>query len=232
MKKGIRCNETRYVNGPDRDRIRYEFLSDDDVTPSSCTVCLGDIDPLTGEPITDLTFFREYHRLVDHQVMKNIRAACAGYHTLEQKARREQMKGEYIAAFKAEHGYAPSKADVLYYLEQMEQETWNLSIDSLADRETGESYLDHCAFFCVPFDTDMEESVELQALREVGASLTGRKAEVYEAMLQREAGGQERIRFVDIADKWNVALKQITKDQAKIAAMVRKRAEELRREED
>ncbi len=78
----------------------------------------------------------------------------------------------------------------------------------------------------------MEESVELQALREVGAALTGRKAEVYEAMLQREAGGKERLRFVDIAHKWNVSLKQITKDQEKIAAMVRKRAEEIRREEN
>ncbi|MBR0514947.1 MAG: hypothetical protein IJK06_11955 [Clostridia bacterium] len=50
--------------------------------------------------------------------------------------------------------------------------------------------------------------------------------------MKRNEGRPYRSRFVDIAHKWNVSLKQITKDQAKIAAMVRKRAEEIRREED
>lgn len=55
---------------------------------------------------------------------------------------------------------------------------------------------------------------------------------MYEAGMKRNEGRPYRSRFVDIAHKWNVALKQITKDQAKIAAMVKKRAEEIRREED
>ena len=45
MKKGIRCNETRHDSREGRDRIRYQFLSDDGITPSSCTVQLGDVDP-------------------------------------------------------------------------------------------------------------------------------------------------------------------------------------------
>ena len=68
----------------------------------------------------------------------------------------------------------------------------------------------------------------MQALREVAVSLTGRKAVVYEAMIQRAAGGQERLRFSDIAEKYGAAPKQITKDQERIMAMVRKRAEELK----
>ena len=56
-----------------------------------------------------------------------------------------------------------------------------------------------------------------------------RKAEVLEAMLQRAAGGKVRLRFSDIAEKWGVSPKQITKDQEKIMEMVRRRAEELRK---
>ncbi len=229
MKKEIRCNETRYTNGADRDRIRYEFLSDDDLTPSSCTIRLGDTDPLTGDAITDLTFFREYYRLVDHQVMKNVQAARLGY-TSAEKASRDQRKADFIAVFTAEHGYAPSKADVLYHLDQLEPERWNLSLDSLTDEEDGSDDLDRHAVFSAPAAPDEPESIELRALREVAATLSGRKAEVYEAMLQRAAGGQERIRFVDIAKKWGVAPKQITKDQERIMAMVRRRAKELKEE--
>lgn len=228
MKNGIRCNETRYVNGADRDRIRYEFLSEDGVTPSSCVVRLGDMDPRTGEKITDLTFFREYHRLVDHQVMKNLAAVRPGY-TPAEKLRRQQRKEELIAAFTAEHGYAPSRSDVLWWLDQEEPERYHLSLDSLVDEETGSDDLDRHAAFGVPFAD--EESPALQALREVAAGLSGRRAEVYEAMLQRAAGGRVRVRFSDIARKWGVSPKQITKDQEKIMELVRRRAAELREEE-
>ncbi len=49
-------------------------------------------------------------------------------------------------------------------------------------------------------------------------------------MIQRYAGGQVRIRFSDIARKWDVRPKQINKDQEKIKEMVRKRARELMEE--
>lgn len=231
MKKGIRCNETRYINGRDRNSIRYEFLSDDGITPSSCTVRLGDVDPLTGERITDLTIFREYHRLVDHQVMKNNNSARPKY-TPAEKAHRKQLKEDFILAFTGEHGYAPSTDDILYYLEQLEAERHNLSLDSLInDEEDGDDDLDRHAAFSVLSVADEEESVFMQALREVAAGLTGRKAEVFEAMIQRAAGSQVRIRFSDIAKKWgDVAPKQITMDQKRIMEMIRKRAAELSRE--
>ena len=77
---------------------------------------------------------------------------------------------------------------------------------------------------------DEDVSVEMQALREVALLLTGRKAEVYEAMIQRAASGQERLQFSDIAKKYGVTPKQITKDQERIMQMVRRRAEELKKE--
>ena len=91
MKKGIRCNETRFTNGDQRDRIQVEFVTDDGNTPSSCTVSIGDVDPVTGEKITDVTFFREYYRVVDHQVHKNLYSESRD-HTKEEMDWREAEK--------------------------------------------------------------------------------------------------------------------------------------------
>ena len=230
MKKGIRCNETRFTNGEDRDRIRFEFLSDDGLTPSSCTVRLGDVDPVSGEVITNVTFFREYYRLVDHQVHKNLQAERPDY-TPQHKAWREREKAAFTEAFTKRWGYAPSKDDVLYHLEQLEEERWNQSLSTFVSQETGESTLDWHTEFSVLSEMDKDLPLQLQALREVAASLTGRRAEVYEAMIQRAGGGKERILFSDIARKWGVAPKQITKDQERIMELVRRRAEELRARE-
>ena len=226
MKKGIRYNETHYTNGADRDRIRYEFLTDDELTPSSCTIRLGDTDPLTGEKITDLVFFREYYRLDDHQVMKNLLASRPGYNT-KQKKRRSRLKADFIAAFTAEHGYTPSRADVLWHLEQQERERWILSLDSLLDEENRSDDLDRHADFSIPAVSDEEESIQMQALREIAASLTGRRADVLEAMIQQASGSIIKLRAVDIAKKWGVTKQQIYHDEERIANLIRKKAEKL-----
>lgn len=224
MKKGIRCNEVRFTNGDKRDRIRFEFVSDDGNTPSSCTVCVGDIDPMTGEKITDVTFFREYYRMVDHQVRENLKAERRKQ-TPEEIEQKEKEKETYIRTFVKQWGYAPSRDDVLYHLEQMEKEGYHLSAMVFEDDETGENIIDRQSEFCV--EMEEEESPQLQALHEVERELTGRKAEVFEAMLQRAAGGKERLRFSAIARKWGVAPKQITKDQERIVEMVRQRAKKI-----
>ena len=230
MKKGIRCNETRFTNGKDRDQIRYQFLLDDGVTPSSCTVRLGDTDPVTGEPITNVSFFREYYRLVDHQIHNNLYVEKRDL-TRAERAWRDQERNRFIAEFTDRWGYASSRDDVLYHLEQLEEERWNQSLDAFVDPETGESTLEKRLEFSAPAAMDEDIPPEFQALQEVAASLTGRLAEVYEAMIQRAAGGQERIRFSDIADKWGVNPVQITKDQKRIMERVRRRAAELRKED-
>ena len=224
MKKGIRCNEVRFTNGDKRDRIKFQFVSDDGNTPSSCTVCVGDIDPITGEKITDVTFFREYYRVVDHEVRENLKAERRKQ-TPEEIARKEKEKEKYIRMFVKQWGYAPSRDDVLYHLEQMENEGYHLSAMVFEDDETGENTIDRQSEFCA--EMEEEESPQLQVLREVAGELTGRKAEVFEAMLQRAAGGKERLRFSDIARKWDVAPKQITKDQERIVEAVRKKLKEM-----
>lgn len=68
MKNGIPCNDYYHTLKAKKNRIEFRFVSDDGNTPSACTVKIGDRDPLTGEPVTDLDFFTEYYRLADHQI--------------------------------------------------------------------------------------------------------------------------------------------------------------------
>ena len=71
MKNGIPCNDWYYTVKNRKNRITFRFVTEDGNTPSSCTVRVGDTDPLTGEPVSDPELFREYYRLVDHQLYVN-----------------------------------------------------------------------------------------------------------------------------------------------------------------
>ena len=81
---------------------------------------------------------------------------------------------------------------------------------------------------CDPFAEDEPE--EILCLRKVGASLTGRLADVYEALLVKYAGGKEKITFTSLAEKWGVSVTQISYDRDKIFRMIRKAIAEARKE--
>ena len=177
MKNGIPCNEYYHTPKAKHDRIVYRFVNDDDTTPSSCTVRLGDTDPLTGETIADLDFFTEYYRLADHQI------------------------------------YVQGK------------ETKNrLSLDGMVF-DGGDSQADQMEELSMPAEDPFSENEpeDVLRLRELAQSLTGRLADVYEALLVRYAGGKERISMQEIADKWGVHLSQVYYDRNKIIRMIRER---------
>lgn len=184
--KGIPCNEYYHTVKARKDRIEFRFVNTDRNTPSECTVRLGDTDPLTGEVITDVGFFREYHRLADHQIYVN------GKETRDR-----------------------------------------LSLDGLIN-DNGKSELEKKKCFstpaCDPFAED--EPDEILCLREVGASLTGRLADVYEALLVKYAGGKEKISFTSLAKKWGVSVTQIGFDRDKIFRMIRKAITETKAKKD
>ena len=204
--------------------IVYHFVSDDGITPSTCTIRLDDIDPMTGEQITDMDFFlREYYRVNDHQIHKNLNAIRIPY-TSEQKAWREKEKQRYIREFEQEHGYHPSKKDILYHLEQIEPERYNQNLGNITNEEGepvdeyGSEFITHDAD---PFGADLPD--DIYALREIAESLTGRLRAVYDAMLQRAAGGSGRMTLTDVQHEWGVSYNQIMKDTKKIEKMIRER---------
>ena len=59
----------------------------------------------------------------------------------------------------------------------------------------------------------------------MAASLTGRLADVYEALLIKYAGGKEKITFTSLAEKWGVSHTQISYDRDKVFRMIRKAVE-------
>ena len=115
-------------------------------------------------------------------------------------------------------------------MEEQEEERWNLSVNVLVN-EKGKNHTCRYRELSALAEMDEEESVEMQALREVAASLTGRLAEVYAVMFSKANGDKGGLKFRDLADKWDVSPKRINDYQEQIKAKVRKRAEELRREE-
>ncbi len=175
MKNGIPCNDYYRTVKAKKNRIEFRFVSDDGNTPSTCTVKIGDKDPLTGETITDLDFFTEYYRLVDHQIY----------------VQNKETKG------------------LLY-------------MDGIYDDE-GDEKAEKKSEFSIPAADPFGENEpeEILRLREVAASLDGRLADVYEAMLVKNAGGKEKISMSEIARKWGVSAMQITYDQKKIIKMIK-----------
>ena len=181
---GSPCNEYYHTVKAKKDRIIYRFVTQDSNTPSSCAIRLGDMDPLTGEPISDIELFMEYHRMADHEI------------------------------------YVQGK------------ETQNrLSLDGLTF-DNGDDQKDHKTSFSTPavnlFDDDLPE--DILCLMEIARSLTGRLADVYDALLVSYAGGKEKLSMRKIADKWNVHISQVYKDKDKIIRMIRKAVEETRKE--
>ena len=223
MKNGIPANETQFTPKSGRRSITYRFVSGENDIPSHCTIQLGDTDPATGKAITDVDFFREYYRIVDHQIHQNLRTMRPEY-TPEQKARRETEKQAFIASFMSEHGYAPSRDDINYHLAGMEQNRYCFYLAEITNdenEEITEKHLDLSYSDEDPFGTDLPD--DLYALMEFADSLTGRRKAVYEAILDNLAGGAGKTTNVELARRWGVSEGQIRKDQKAIIKMIKEK---------
>lgn len=198
-------------------------MTDDGVTPSSCTIRIGDTDPMTGEHITEMEFFQEYHRHADNEVYRNLKAIRPPY-TQKQKEWREAEKLAFIRGFEQEYGYTPSADDIRYHMEEIEPERFHLYLDEVLQQKEG-SIDEYGKEFEIqaedPFSTDLPD--DLYALRELADSLTGRLRAVYDAMLQRAAGGADRMTLTDVQHEWGVSYNQIMKDTKKIEKMIREK---------
>lgn len=223
MKNGIPCNETQYTPGNKRNKITYRFVTGDRDIPARCTIQMGDTDPSTGKQVTEVSFFREYYRLVDHEVYQNLKAKRPQY-TQDEKDWRETEAKAFCASFKAMYGYAPSRDDVHYHLEQLEKCRYCLSIDEMTN-EDDELITDYRPDFGYtdenPFGTDLSDDIYM--LREIAATFSSRRRAVYEAMLDNLAGGARKTSNVELARLWGVSEGQIRKDQKMITKIIREK---------
>lgn len=225
---GIPCNDYLHTPTAQHDRIAFRFVTDDANTPASCIIRLGDIDPMTGEAITDVGFFTEYHKLAHHQVYKNLKASRVDL-TPEEKRQFREEKAVFITAFEKKYGYKPTRSDIRDALAAHWPKAYHLSIQEMINEE-GDSKADQREDLSIPaadpFNADAP--LEIACLREVASSLTGRLADVYEALLVKYAGGKEKISFTSLAKKWGVSATQIGYDRDKIFRMIRKAVENAR----
>ncbi len=218
---GIPCNDYLRIPKTQYDRIVFRFVNDDTNTPASCTLRLGDTDPMTGEAITNVDFFTEYNRMVNRQVYKNLKAVKTDL-TPEERNRFREEKAAFAEAFEKEYGYEPARSDLRDALASRWPKTYHLSIQEMTNEDGDDkSYLHPELSTPAPDPFGENEPDEITCLREVAASLTGRLADVYEALLVQYAGGQETIPFTSLAEKWGVPIRRIYRDRDRIFRMIR-----------
>ncbi len=229
---GIPCNDYLYTPQTLRNRITFRFVTDDTNTPSSCTIRLGDTDPLTGETITDIGFFTEYHQLANQQVYKNLKAVKTDMSPKEKKQYQAE-KAALAKSFEEEYGYQPNRADIREALADHWPKKYHLSIQEMVDDE-GNTKADRRTDLSVPAPDPFDENTPdyIARLRELAATFTGRLADVYEALLVQYAGGKEKITLTSIAKKWHVSVTQISLDRDKIIRMIRNTFENASKESE
>ena len=223
---GIRCNELQKTCIADQNTIAYRFVNTDSTTPVRVCVSLGDTDPVTGKPIEDIRFFREYHKFSNRQAAcndKNIRVEL----TRKEKEERLNLRQHIAEEFEESNGYMPSEETLRYLLE----EKWPLpyvmhiinddddSIDNDLD------LADPSAEAAFPGN----ESDDTTALQEFARCLSGRLLDVYQAMLEKVDTGCEQPLLLSLAAKWNISPAQVTKDQEKIRKMIREYSRRVHR---
>ncbi len=221
-RKGIPCNETRHTVKACKDRITFRFVTDDANTPSECTVRLGDIDPRTGEQITDMTFMTEYYKLVDHEIYVYWKDRRATLTPAEEKQREERWN-HFLDDYESRFGYRPSEADLRWLTDEFMSRRYNASIEWYRDQE-GNPECDRISRLGIPsedpFGTDEPENIS--RLHELTESLNGLQADIYEWLLVKYAGGQVKLSLKSIADKWDICLSQAYKEKDKLVQMIRK----------
>lgn len=227
MKKpyGIPCNETRHTLKADRDRINFRFVTDDRNTPSGCTVRIGDTDPLTGERITEMTFMREYYKLVDHEIYTYWKDRHTALTSAEKK-QREERKAAFLADFENRFGYRPSEADLRWMTDDFMPERYSASVEWYRDQE-GNPESDRIAGLGIPC-ADIygeNEPEDVCQLKEVASGLTGLQADLYEWLLVKYAGGEVKLSMKDIADKWDISLSQAYEEKNEIIRIIRETIE-------
>ena len=219
--KGIPCNETRHTVKAEKDRIRFRFVTDDGNTPSTCTVGIGDTDPLTGEPITNMTFFKEYYRMEDHDIYsywKGLRPAL----TPEEKKQRNEKREKIIAEFEKQYGYRPSESDLHWLTDDFMPDRFAVSIERYRDEEDNPES-DRISGLGIPGEDPFseDETDDVLRLKELAATLDAYMTEIYEWLLVKYAGGKEKLSLKDIADRWGVSRAKAYQDKDEIIRKIR-----------
>lgn len=214
-------------NAREKNAIRWIYSGSGDGIPAESVVRLGDIDPMTGEPITDVSWFHEYRKQTQREIYHNLKNAHGKMaDSSEEKKQKEEEKERIRQAFEAEYGYCPS-ADTLEYLyEEKHPDSWVYSTDLFfkASDRSGDDELEDLTLRDPAAEAayGLDESDAVYRMREYAESLNPRQRDIYQAMLMKYQGGGIWITNQELAEKWGVSVTMIRKEQARIEEGIKK----------
>lgn len=221
----MRCNEYRKTGIAGRNIIEFRFAA----PPSGIRICLGDVDPMTGNSLEDAGLFRLYHVLQNSQAYYSYRDRKAPF-TKEQAERRESLRRNIAEAFERDHGYAPGRENLRCLLEERWPTPYTVSLEELTFED--EAVFEKDPRFACPAAEGMfpgEESDDTEALREFAVTLSGRLLDVYQMMLAKTDAGAEQPQWRELARKWGVSPAQVCKDKAKVVGMIKEYSRRVKR---
>lgn len=221
----------KFLTGDDEKGAEHPPKEGEDFVRSKCIVRVGDFDAVTGQFVTE-EMIRDYNRCAWNEIKKNLQYEKDVF-TEEEEALRKAIGQAYRITFREDHGYNPSKDDVLLEKNTKVPVRWYVHLSVLEENEKGEYEGDRKKKLSLPpKEMDWgEKSPEMKAVLSVVASLDEMEMDIWKVMLMKIIGGEVKPRFKAVADKWDLTPGAITKIKKKIKWMMQKRAEELRAQE-
>ena len=205
MNKGIPCFDYTEIGPKGQKRIRFEFVEGDDELPSACTISLGDLDPMTGEPILDWTVFREYHRQRNREIYGNKKAVACPLSGQEKEARRE-LRTRIAVEFRQKYGYTPDQGTLKWLVNEQMPRQYRLEIDACCNEE-GKSWTESVPEFADPAAEEAFREAEEDGkdpLVLFAAGLKGKEREVFRLLQLKADGVVIHGMFKDLARKWGM----------------------------
>lgn len=225
VKKGILCNEIKYYGPEKHNTIRYEFVSGDPEIPSNVTISLGDMDPMTGEAITDVEVFREYNLQRNREVYDNLKTMRPEY-TKEEKERRRLERLRIAEEFRAEYGYEPNPDTVRYLQEQRWKNRYVLHLDAIANDDDEDLDQDRISEMADPAAEkafrELEDREEYARVLAFAGTLEGRLKDVFMLMILEALGENGEMNGITLGRKWNASKHAISRDRQKLKEMLRR----------
>ena len=218
----LKCNDT-WDFRTELKAISYEFVTVDGNTPDGCVIRPGDIDPITGEVITE-EFFEEYRKILHEEAIMNIEAERLPYSRKEQALRRQQRAD--IAAELEAMGCEVTRDAIDCQLDGIWGNRYNIHIDAINCDTEEESALGKLLCFA---DDDAEKAFrraefdEIELLEKIVAGFTPRQKEVFDLMLDEMRGTENCVgRCLELSAKYGISPAAITKSKKAIREKIRK----------
>ena len=192
-------------------------VTGDEEIPSHFRVSLGDVDPMTGEAITDVTFFQAYHTQRNHEVYINKKEVAAAPVSREVKDRRELRK-KIAEEFERDYGYPADKQMLNWLMRDQAPKKYRCMLDEKIEHgtKTLADVLPEMADRAAERALCAVEEENDSSLDRFGDSLSGLEKEVFLMLRMKSDGVDVRGMGNQLAAKWHRDKSMISKTKIEI----------------